>query len=319
VALKQIQKQMTGMLGVNLQIFDYYSVIENFVFNEQKPVIENAYTYEENGLLYCASATEKGFYCYSYCLNNPLSYVDPTGQFFTKYKDWNGNLLLDTDDGRDDVFYVPAKHMDAFKESVNFSAELKQNSTKWNDYWRSQFMQLSDMQIGVLNMQHSERARRDALTFWHEGTIGSALRYFLSEGLAQWSTPELVVGGLSAGLLGWQAMTGFKDGANVVARHGVQTGTKGTTVLGKYPDYINLASELGARRFNVPINIWNKMTPAEQWAANVRFLDRTLMRGDNIILSNRVTNINNVTGSFRKELEYLMDKGIKINQLQLVR
>jgi len=58
VAFKQIQKQMTGMLGVNLQIFDYYGVIGNFVFNEPKPVIENAYTYEKNGILYCASATE---------------------------------------------------------------------------------------------------------------------------------------------------------------------------------------------------------------------------------------------------------------------
>ena len=50
---------MTGTLGFNLQIFDYYNVIENFVFVESKPVIQNAYTYEENGVLYCASTTQK--------------------------------------------------------------------------------------------------------------------------------------------------------------------------------------------------------------------------------------------------------------------
>ena len=61
------------------QIFDYYNfcVIQNYVFNEPVPVIENSYTYEENGVLYCASATEKGVYCYSYARNNPLHYVAP--------------------------------------------------------------------------------------------------------------------------------------------------------------------------------------------------------------------------------------------------
>ncbi len=45
------------------------------------------------------------------------------------------------------------------------------------------------------------------------------------------------------------------------------------------------------------------MTPAEQWAANVKFLDRTIARGDAIRLSNPVKNINNVSGYFRKELD----------------
>jgi len=37
VAVKQIQKQMPGMLGVNLQIFDYYSVIGNFGYPYYQP------------------------------------------------------------------------------------------------------------------------------------------------------------------------------------------------------------------------------------------------------------------------------------------
>ncbi|MDR0206084.1 MAG: hypothetical protein LBI45_02345 [Bacteroidales bacterium] len=67
--------------AINLQVFDYYSynVMRNFVFAEQKPVIQSTYTYEENGVYYCANGTEKGVYRYSYCLNNPLKYVDPTG------------------------------------------------------------------------------------------------------------------------------------------------------------------------------------------------------------------------------------------------
>jgi len=87
----------------------------------------------------------------------------------------------------------------------------------------------------------------------------------------------------------------------------------GTTVLGKYPDYINLAEELGAKRFNIPTNVWNKMTPAQQWGANQKFLDRMIMRGDKVILSNPVLDINKVSGAFRQELDYLIGKGYRLN------
>lgn len=80
----------------------------------------------------------------------------------------------------------------------------------------------------------------------------------------------------------------------------IQTATgKGTTVLGKFPQYINLADEIGANRFQVPTNVWNKMTPSEQWIANQKFLDRAILRGDDFILSNKVLDIESVTGAFR--------------------
>jgi len=55
------------------------------------------------------------------------------------------------------------------------------------------------------------------------------------------------------------------------------------------------------------------MSEAEQWVANQKFLDRLIARGDKIILSNPVSNINKVTGAFRKELNYLIEKGYRIN------
>ncbi|MDR0206080.1 MAG: hypothetical protein LBI45_02325 [Bacteroidales bacterium] len=89
--------------ALNLQVFDYYSynVMRNFVFAEQKPVIQSTYTYEENGVYYCASGTEKGVYRYSYCLNNPLKYVDPTGQRWQDVDDWVERVV----DGRTEVYY----------------------------------------------------------------------------------------------------------------------------------------------------------------------------------------------------------------------
>ena len=86
-----------------------------------------------------------------------------------------------------------------------------------------------------------------------------------------------------------------------------------TTVLGKFPDYLKLSDEIGAARFSMPTQVWNKMTSAQQWAANQKFLDRAISRGDNIILSNPVKSIDEATGSYGRELRYLADKGFKLN------
>ncbi|MBK1442509.1 hypothetical protein JHJ32_21095 [Parapedobacter sp. ISTM3] len=59
----------------------------------------------------------------------------------------------------------------------------------------------------------------------------------------------------------------------------------GTTVLGHYPQYVKVAETIGARTFQIPTKIWNKMTPAQQWGANQKFLDRMILRGDNIRLA----------------------------------
>jgi cell wall-associated NlpC family hydrolase len=55
------------------------------------------------------------------------------------------------------------------------------------------------------------------------------------------------------------------------------------------------------------------MSKAEQWNANQKFLDRVIKRGDDIVLSNPVKNINDVSGIYRKELDYLMSKGLKLS------
>ena len=55
------------------------------------------------------------------------------------------------------------------------------------------------------------------------------------------------------------------------------------------------------------------MTKAEQWAANQKFLDRMIRRGDDIILSNPVKNVNEVTGAFRQELDYLIQQGFRLS------
>lgn len=84
-------------------------------------------------------------------------------------------------------------------------------------------------------------------------------------------------------------------------------------VLGKDPNYLKVAEKLGARKFRVPDEIWEKMSSAERWAANKKFLDRAILRGDDIILSDAVKNVKEITGFFRKELDYLIGQGYRLS------
>lgn len=55
------------------------------------------------------------------------------------------------------------------------------------------------------------------------------------------------------------------------------------------------------------------MTPAEQWAANQKLLDRMIGRGDEIILSNPVKNVSEATGWFGRELNHLGEQGFRLS------
>jgi hypothetical protein len=88
--------------------------------------------------------------------------------------------------------------------------------------------------------------------------------------------------------------------------------SNGTTVLGSWDritgGYVSLAKNLGANYFEVPLSIWNKMTPVEKWTANVKYLDEAIARGDKFVLSNSAFKAKEGT-FFYKELEYLKSKG----------
>ncbi|MFH0757876.1 MAG: hypothetical protein V2B15_11355 [Bacteroidota bacterium] len=61
------------------QQYDYF-VMQEPVFEEKIEEPVYLHVYEENGVLYCACTTSEGLYWYTYALNNPLIYTDPTGE-----------------------------------------------------------------------------------------------------------------------------------------------------------------------------------------------------------------------------------------------
>ncbi|MDO9620866.1 MAG: pre-toxin TG domain-containing protein, partial [Moraxellaceae bacterium] len=141
--------------------------------------------------------------------------------------------------------------------------------------------------VGTLKSLYQAGAGRDLIT---------------GEAVNRWVEGAGIVAGMIPG-----GKLGVKGVANVVAN---TAGNTGKTVLGHFPEYKNLAESIGARRFNIPENVWNKMSEAERWGANQKFLDRMITRGDDIILSTPLDKVR--PGSyFARELEYLGGKGYR--------
>jgi hypothetical protein len=83
---------------------------------------------------------------------------------------------------------------------------------------------------------------------------------------------------------------------------------RGKTVLGHFPEYKRFGNNLNARTFNIPEAAWDKMSEAERWGANQKFLDRMISRGDEIILATPLDKVR--PGSyFARELKYMGSKG----------
>jgi hypothetical protein len=61
----------------------------------------------------------------------------------------------------------------------------------------------------------------------------------------------------------------------------------GRVVLGSFPRK-ELGTEIGARTFQLPKKVWGRMTDAERWTANQRFLDRAIARGDTFITTDKL-------------------------------
>lgn len=161
-----------------------------------------------------------------------------------------------------------------------------------------------------------------------QGNIASASGSYFSQ------TEIVVMGAVAAGLTmamsvmdmhpGKRAVSGaargivniikniFKKGGKEAGKTAVGCAARGgRSVLGHYPGYLEKASELGARRFSVPPEVWAKMTDAERWAANQKFLDRLILRGDEVILSTPAGRA--IPGSsFARELEYLQSQGYRL-------
>lgn len=86
----------------------------------------------------------------------------------------------------------------------------------------------------------------------------------------------------------------------------------GETVLGHYPEYVTLSDNLGARRYQIPDSVWSAMSEEQRWAANTKFLDRTVTRRDSVLLATPAQSAR--PGSYyAREIEYMKQKGYTVS------
>ena len=86
-----------------------------------------------------------------------------------------------------------------------------------------------------------------------------------------------------------------------------------TVVLGHYPAYTAVAERIGARFFSVPARVWERMTPAQQWAANRTFLDRQIARGSTFRLATPAQQAR-AGSAYAREVAYLRGRGYRLSR-----
>ncbi len=83
-------------------------------------------------------------------------------------------------------------------------------------------------------------------------------------------------------------------------------------VKGEYSGYIDIANELQLKYYSIPINIWDKMSRGERWAANQKFLDRAASKGANFVVSTPLDKIQ--PGSYlSQEVDHLLSLGYQLS------
>jgi RHS repeat-associated protein len=121
---------------------------------------------------------------------------------------------------------------------------------------------------------------------------------------AFWTTSSILAGGAAARgvVVGLRGLMAFSQRMRAPV-----------AVLGHFPGYVVLAERLGARYFSIPTQIWQRMTPAQQWGANVRFLERQIDRGTVFRLSTPANQAR--AGSyFEREIAYLRSRGYSLSR-----
>ncbi len=93
-------------------------------------------------------------------------------------------------------------------------------------------------------------------------------------------------------------------------------GVQARAVLGKwkmFDGYVATANKLRAMRFKVPERLWESWTESQRWLHNQRFLDWCIQEGVEIVLDAPLARIEDADGVYRRELEYLRSKGLRLS------
>ncbi len=170
---------------------------------------------------------------YSLFGGNPISRVDPTGLDW--YEDENGNLRWRkssdgsyTDNNGNEWINVGAEATFVFGDRAVYFGQNTDKDGNISLFSETVALdggsELTEQQALLLGQLNSNWSRSKAQEYWNNPIPRNAFKFALSEALSQWTNPQLVVGGLSAGVAGLGAVPkGAVRGSTTAIRGGAQS------------------------------------------------------------------------------------------------
>jgi RHS repeat-associated protein len=238
---------------------------------------------------------------YTYARNNPLIFIDPTGQdcIYSDEFELNGTVSVAPGDCR-------RKHGLQVNGSIEVDSISYNPNTKLLQYG---FTNENGIGFGYLGL---ERQRGDELDV-------KGLAFIANMDARVDASNKMLAGFPTVSLAGTATVAGVPYiAANSIGWGYAWIGGGTGVVLGPWRaaagslNYVQTARAIGANAYNVPTWLWQGLNYfGESWTANRAFLQMSIWRGQQFFMS---AETESATGTFARELQYLISKGIRPNQ-----
>jgi len=142
------------------------------------------------------------------------------------------------------------------------------------------------------------------LANFQSGNYGNAAGWGVT-----WVSSTVV--GVVSGTTSTRLQAGLRAAETAAARRTV------AAVIGKYldtPSYVDVGKHLNKSVLDVPTRLWEKMSSGQKWAATQKFLDSVIAQKGDFLFNKSITSIASQSGDFRKELEYVSQKGYVLSK-----
>jgi len=179
---------------------------------------------------------------YNYVLNNPINTIDPFGLDTVKANQVTPEVWHNFNTS-DDNIALNGVTITATRGSSQAQAAYSGVQTEVQSNYRNR--------SGGLFMGYPNSLQGEVNSVFHE-------RYIAHNEINPFSGQGRVVGLEDANWLIDLATGGIIGLTRTAEAVAAEQGA--ITVLGHYPDYVDLAEQLGARKFTIPTNIWNNMS-----------------------------------------------------------